>query len=137
MACHPDPAQVITGIVAVIALSMLASWSAYLAFRGKNWLHLVTAAGAIVALAGIVGQRAYPSNEVASKMVDSCGSQVGEATLWHANLVLPIFNIGISGVTMGGLVLAVAGFCLVLLLERQGTAPADPDTSLLEDADAV
>ncbi len=53
----PSPGQVIVGVLGVLAGALIASVSAFLARRSRNWLYHLGTAGGLLIVAGIVGQR--------------------------------------------------------------------------------
>ena len=53
----PTPGQVILGVLAAFAGALIATVSAFLARRSRNWLHYLDTAGGLAIVAGIIGQR--------------------------------------------------------------------------------
>ena len=100
----PTPGQVIVGVLAVFAGALIASVSAYLARRSRNWLHHLATAGGLVIVAGVVGQR-----------TTTPGARVGP---WDAGIAIPGLGVAIDPVTAAGLVLTLVGLVLTLLFER-------------------
>jgi hypothetical protein len=120
----PTPAQVVIGVVAVLAGALIATTSAFVARRSGNWLHHLGTAGGLLIVAGVVGQR----------------SAAGGATgLWASGITVPVLGVELDAVTAAGIIVALLGLVLTLLFER--VPDADQPSPLvhrhLEDDDAV
>ncbi len=100
----PTPAEVVIGILAVLAGSLLASVALFLARRTGNWLHGVTALGGLLIVAGVVGQRAAAP-----------GAHLGP---WDAGIVVPLAGLHLDVVTAVGVVVGLAGITVTLLFEH-------------------
>ena len=135
----PMVGQVILGIIAVLA-GCLATTSAVVAARHTgNWLFFICALGATAFVAGVVGQRVFPSPDALARFGQSSAS-VSIPGPWDAGVLLPIVGIRVTPVAIGGLLVAAVGLSLVLLFERvPGTVggPAAARTSRLEDEDSI
>ena len=135
----PMVGQVILGIIAVLA-GCLATTSAVVAARHTgNWLFFICALGATAFVAGVVGQRVFPSPDAVARFGQSSAS-VSIPGPWDAGVLLPIVGIRVTPVAIGGLLVAAVGLSLVLLFERvPGTvrASAAARTSRLEDEDSI
>ncbi len=104
VAAPPTPGDVVIGILSVVAGALLVSVSVFLAQRSRNWLHLVTAAGGLLGVAGVIGQR-----------TTSPGAALGP---WDAGLTVPVVGVRLDVVTAAGIVIALVGATLTLLFER-------------------
>ena len=135
----PMVGQVILGIIAVLA-GCLATTSAVVAARHTgNWLFFICALGATAFVAGVVGQRVFPSPDAVARFGQSSAS-VSIPGPWDAGVLLPIVGIRVTPVAIGGLLVAAVGLSLVLLFERvPGTVrtPAAARPSRLEDEDSI
>jgi len=131
--------QVVLGIIAVLA-GCLATTSAVVAARHSgNWLFFICALGATAFVAGVVGQRVFPSPSAIARFGQSSAS-VSIPGPWDAGVLLPIVGVRVTPVAIGGLLVAAIGLSLVLLFERvPGTvrAPAAARASRLEDDDSI
>jgi hypothetical protein len=122
----PAPAQVVTGVLAAVAAALVAAVATFLGRRSHNWLHYVSAAGGLLLLAGIVGQRTVAD-----------GSRLGP---WDTGIPLPIIGVHIDPVAAAGIVIVLLGVTLTLLFERvvdEDDAPRALVHRPLEDDDAV
>ncbi len=123
----PTPAQVVIGILAVLAGALVTSVSVFLGRRSHNWLHYMTAAGGLLIVAGLVGQRTATD-----------GAPNGP---WNAGITVPILGARLDVVAAIGIVAALVGVTLTLLFERvtvEGEgAPRPLVHRALEDDDAV
>jgi hypothetical protein len=135
----PMVGQVILGIITVLA-GCLATTSAVVAARHTgNWLFFICALGATAFVAGVVGQRVFPSPDAVARFGQSSAS-LSIPGPWDAGVLLPIVGIRVTPVAIGGLLVAAVGLSLVLLFERvPGTvrAPATARASRLEDEDSI
>ena len=122
----PAPGQVVLGVLGVLAGALIASVSAYLARRWRNWLyHLCTVGGLLIA-AGIVGQRTVAD-----------GARLGA---WDAGIAVPVVGVHLDPVAAGGIILTLLGLTLILLFERVVDADDRPPALVhraMEDDDAV
>ena len=122
----PTPGEVVIGVGAVLIGALVATTSAYLAWRTGNWLHHVGTVAGLLVVAGVVGQRSA-----------AAGSSSG---LWDDGIEVPVVGLRINPVTATGVILALLGLVLTLLFERV-TDPEDRPRPLehrpLEDDDAV
>lgn len=126
IAVPPTPGQVVVGVGAVLAGSLIACCSAHLARRSGNWLLHIGTVGGLLIVAGVVGQRTS---------VD--GAAIGP---WDAAITIPVLGLRIDPVTAAGVIVCLVGLVIGLLLERV------PDEALprpplvhrrLEDDDTV
>ncbi len=123
----PTPAEVVIGILAVLAGTLIASVSVFLANRSQNWLHYVAAAGGVLIVAGIVGQRTATD-----------GAPAG---LWNVGISVPVLGVRLDIVAAIGILATLVGVTLTLLFERVAVEGDDAPPPLvhraLEDDDAV
>jgi len=122
----PTPGDVVIGILALLAACLVTSVSLFLGRRTRNWLHGVTALGGLLIAAGVVGQR-----------VAAGGARVGP---WDAGIAVPVVGLHLDPVTAAGVIVALGGVTVTLLVER---VPREGETRRpllhrpLEDDDAV
>lgn len=122
----PTPGQVVLGILAVFAGALIASVSAFLAIRSRNWLHHLGTLGGLAIVAGIIGQQTVAD-----------GAALGP---WDAGLAVPVIGVHLDPVAAGGIVLALVGATLTLLFERvvnESDRPQPLAHRALEDDDAI
>jgi hypothetical protein len=135
----PMVGQVVLGIIAVLA-GCLATTSAVVAARHTgNWLYFICALGAVAFVAGVVGQRVFPSADAVARFGQSSASSSIPGP-WDAGVLLPIIGVRVTPVALGGLLVAAVGLSLVLLFERvPGTSrvPVPVRASRLEDDDSI
>jgi hypothetical protein len=135
----PTIAQVVLAIFAVL-LGCLATTSAIFAGRHTgNWLYFICALGALAFVAGVAGQRVFPSPAAVARLGTNAAS-VSTPGPWDAGVLLPIVGIRVTPVAIGGLLIAAVGLSLVLLFERvPGVArtPVAARASRLEDDDSI
>lgn len=103
-ALPPTPAQVVAGVLAVVAAALIATASAHVARRSGNWLHYIVTAGGLLIVAGIVGQRTAVA-----------GSAIGP---WDAGIGVPVVGVHLDPVAAVGIVVCLAGLVVTLLFER-------------------
>jgi hypothetical protein len=121
--------DVVLGIVAVLLGCLGASFAAYAAIRGGNWLAYVSAVGCAAFVAGVIGQQAFPSAAAVARL----GAAAAQSSIpgpWDAGVSLPAVPLRLTPVAIGGALVAALGLSLVLLFERVPgpvrTAPAPP-----------
>jgi formate hydrogenlyase subunit 3/multisubunit Na+/H+ antiporter MnhD subunit len=122
----PTPGQVMLGVFGVIAGALVASVSAFLARRSRNWLYHLGTVGGLLIVAGVVGQRTV-----------AAGARLGA---WDAGISLPGIGVHLDPVAAAGIVLALVGLTLTLLFERvldDDDRPRPLVHRPLEDDDAV
>lgn len=122
----PSPGQVIVGVLGVLAGALIASVSAFLARRSRNWLYHLGTAGGLLIVAGIVGQRTVAD-----------GARLGA---WDAGIAVPVVGIHLDPVAAAGIILTLVGLTLTLLFERvldEEDRPRPLVHRALEDDDAV
>lgn len=126
-ALPPAPGDVVIGILAVLAGALVTSVSVFLARRSRNWLHYVTAAGGLLLVAGIVGQRTATD-----------GTPTGP---WNAGISVPLVGVRLDVVAAIGIIVSLVGVTLTLLFERVSVDGGERPPALihrpLEDDDAV
>ena len=122
----PTPGQVAVGVFGVVAGALIASVSAFLARRSRNWLNHLGTVGGLLIVAGIVGQHTA---------VD--GARLGA---WDAGITVPLVGVRLDPITAGGIILALLGLTLTLLFERivdEDDRPRPLIHRPLEDDDVV
>jgi hypothetical protein len=126
-ALPPTPGDVVIGILAVLAGALVTSVSVFLARRSSNWLHYMTAAGGLLVVAGIVGQRTATD-----------GTPTGP---WNAGISVPLLGVRLDMVAAIGIIVCLVGITLTLLFERVSVDGGERPRPLvhrpLEDDDAV
>jgi hypothetical protein len=121
----PTPGQVVLGVLTVLAGALIATASAFMARRSHNWLHYATAAGGLLIVAGVVGQRTVS------------GSSMGA---WDAGISVPVIGVRLNPVAAAGIILTLVGLTVTLLFERvvdESERPVPLVHRPLEDDDAI
>ena len=135
----PTPGQVLLGIFAVLAGCLATTTSVHAGRQTGNWLYFICAAGAVAFVAGVVGQRVFPSATAVAHL-GAAAAAVSAPGPWDAGVSLPIIGVRVTPVAIGGLLFGAVGLSLVLLFER---VPGIARTSVvlrpsrLEDEDSI
>ena len=77
----PTPGQVVLGVLTVLVGALIATASAFMARRSRNWLHHLSTAGGLLIVAGVVGQRTVS------------GSAMGA---WDAGIILTLVGLTVT-----------------------------------------
>ena len=134
----PTPEQVVIGILAVVLGCLAVTGSAYAARQTGNWLYFICTVGSLAFVAGVIGQRVFPTPAAVARYGGAASSSAPGP--WDAGVSLPLIGIRVTPVAIVGLLVAAVGLSLVLLFERiPSTVRAKPPTpaSRLEDDDSV
>ena len=121
----PTPGQVVLGVLTVLVGALIATASAFMARRSRNWLHHLSTAGGLLIVAGVVGQRTVS------------GSAMGA---WDAGISIPVIGVRLNPVAAAGIILTLVGLTVTLLFERvvdESERPAPLVHRPLEDDDAI
>jgi hypothetical protein len=135
----PTPAQVVIGILAVLAGCLALTTSTAAARHTGNWLYYICTVGSLGFVAGVIGQRVFPSPAAVARL-GATAAATSAPGLWDAGVSLPLIDIRVTPVAIVGLLVAAVGLSLVLLFERiPGTVrmAAPTRASRLEDDDSV
>jgi hypothetical protein len=135
----PTPGQILLGIFAVLAGCLAATTAFYAGRQTGNWLYFICAAGAVAFVAGVVGQRVFPSASAVAHL-GAAAAAVSTPGPWDAGVSLPLIGVRVTPVAIGGLLFGVVGLSLVLLFERIPGIPRAPVAlrpSRLEDEDSI
>jgi hypothetical protein len=104
--------------VVVVLASLACAYSVRAVWQG-NWLFLFCAVGSAAVVAGLAGQRVFPSDDLKRQLGDqAAGNQTPGP--WDAGISIPVIDVKVTPVAVGGFFLALAGTSVVLFLE-----PAD------------
>ena len=135
----PTPAQVVLGIFAVLLGCLAITTSTAAARHTGNWLYYICTVGSLAFVAGVIGQRVFPSPAAIARLGEAAASTSAPGP-WDAGVSLPLIGIRVTPVAIAGLLVAAVGLSLVLLFERvPGTVriAAPTRASRLEDDDSV
>lgn len=134
----PAPAEVVLAIVAVVAGCAGCAVATHTAWRSGNWLGYLCALGCAAFVAGIAGQRVFPS-QAAVRALGQALAQTSRPGPWDAGVSLPVIPVRITPVTLAGLLIAAASVSLMLLFEHvpDPTRARGAHHRALEDDDAV
>lgn len=113
----PTPGDVVLAIIAVVAGCTGCAASLYIVWRSGNWLGYVCAIGCAAFVAGIAGQRAFPSAAAVRAMGQSLAS-TSRPGPWDAGVSLPLLGVRITPVALVGLLVTAASVSLMLLFEH-------------------
>ena len=134
----PTPEQVVIGILAVLFGCLAVTGSVYAGRQTGNWLYYICTVGSLAFVAGVIGQRVFPSPAAIARYGSAASTSAPGP--WDAGVSLPLIGIKVTPVAIVGLLVAAVGLSLVLLFERiPGTvrAAAPTPASRLEDDDSV
>jgi hypothetical protein len=135
----PTIGQVVLAALAVLAGCLAISGSVVAARHTGNWLFFICALGGAAFVAGVAGQRVFPSPGAVARLGPSQAS-VSTPGPWDAGVLLPIVGIRVTPVAIAGLLVAAVGLSLVLLFERvpgKARTPVAARASRLEDDDSI
>lgn len=135
----PTPEQVVIGIIAVLAGCLVVTTSTVAARHSGNWLYFICTLGSLAFVAGVVGQRVFPSPSAVARF-GAVAASTSTPGPWDAGVSLPLIGIRVTPVAIVGLLIAAVGVSLVLIFERiPGTVRVAAPTraSRLEDDDSV
>jgi hypothetical protein len=129
----------VIGILAVLAGCLAMTTSTAAARHTGNWLYYICTVGSLGFVAGVIGQRVFPSPAAVARL-GATAAATSAPGLWDAGVSLPLIDIRVTPVAIVGLLVAAVGLSLVLLFERiPGTVrmAAPTRASRLEDDDSV
>ena len=122
-----------------VAIACVAGAAAIRAgYRSGNWFAFLCAAGCAAFVAGVAGQRTFPSAATVQRL-----GQVAASTSipgpWDAGVSLPLVSIRLTPVAVIGILVAALGLSLLLLFERvpDRVASSWPAPRRLEEDDSV
>jgi len=108
--------DVILASVSVFLGSLGAIVGVRAAWRSRYWVAYVFALGCAVFVAGVVGQRAFPSS-AATKRLGAAAAQTSTPGLWDAGVSVPVIGTRLTPLAVVGLLIAAIGVSLILLFE--------------------
>lgn len=135
----PTVAQVVLAIVAVVAGCLATTSAVFVGRSTGNWLYFICAAGSAAFVAGVVGQRVFPSPAAVAKL-GAAAAATSTPGPWDAGVSLPLIGVRVTPVAIVGLLIAAVGLSLVLLFERVPGVVRPPVVarrSRLEDDDSI
>lgn len=135
----PTPEQVAIGVLAVLAGCLAATSSAFAGRQTGNWLYYLCTVGSVAFVAGVVGQRVFPSPATVARL-GAVAASTSAPGPWDAGVSLPLISIRVTPVAIVGLLIAAVGLSLVLLFERIPSAArrsAPARASRLDDDDSI
>jgi hypothetical protein len=135
---QPSAAEILIGALTVALACAGGAYALTAGLRPGNRLWLVCAAGCLLVVLGVVGQRSFPTADAVSRVgKDQAARQLPGP--WDAGVGIPVLGLHVTPVTLVGLLLTVAGTSLVLFFEAPPTAPGSRAHALppLEEDDAV
>jgi hypothetical protein len=133
----PSVFDVVLGSLSVAIACVGAAASLRTAVRGGNWLAYICLLGCLAFIAGVIGQRTFPSLQARQQL----GGAASQSTPgpWDAGISIPLLGWHITPVALAGLLVTAVGVALLLLFEHVPDALAQPRPELrpLEDDDSV
>ncbi len=137
MPLYASTRDAVVAMVCVLLGCAAACGAVYAARRTRNWLLYLCALGAVAFVAGVVGQRVFPTED--ARKLDPAAAANLTPRAWEAGVHIPVLNISATPVAVGGFLVAVVGLSLVLFFEAvpERPAPALRPHALLEDGDSV
>lgn len=134
----PSGGEILVGVLFVAGGCLGAAITVEMAQRSRNWLYLIVSLGCAALVAGVVGQRAFPSDDAKQRFGDNAESMQSVGP-WDAGWHIPVINIKATPIALVGFLVALGGLALVLFFEP--VPSAEPRVPLrrraLEDDDAV
>jgi hypothetical protein len=134
----PTGSEILVGILFVLAGCLGAAVAVEMARRTRNWLYVVIAAGCAALVAGVVGQRVFPSDDAVARYGRDAAAQMTPGP-WDAGVSIPVVTLHATPVALGGALVALAGLALVLFFEAVPTGEGRPAPlpGVLQDDDAI
>ena len=134
----PSGGDILVGVLFVVGGCLAAAVSVEMARRSRNWLFVIIAVGSAALVAGIVGQRTFPSDDDKARFGADAASRLTPGP-WDAGVSIPVIGIHATPVALGGFLLALAGLALVLFFEPVPSGEDRPAlrSHPLEEDDAV
>lgn len=134
----PSLGDMVLGVAAAMLGCLGAAAAVRAAHASLNWFAWVCALGCAAFVAGVAGQRVFPS-AAAIRRLGATAAASSAPGPWEAGVSLPLIPLRMTPVALGGLLLAAIGLSLVLLFER---APAPhrgvrPSPAPLDHDDSV
>jgi hypothetical protein len=113
----PAPTDVLLAIAAVLVGCFAGAAAFGAGWRSGNWLAYVCGLGCAAFVAGVVGQRVFPSAQAVAQLgqLAAGSSRPGP---WDAGVSLPVIGVRITPVALVGLLVAAVGLSLLLLFEH-------------------
>lgn len=113
---HTDPASVIKACVAVALACIACAASVYAIWHTRNVLYAICALGSFAVVAGIVGQRVFPSDDLIRQVGQDAADHATPGP-WDAGVHIPLLDVHVTPVAVGGALVAMLGVSLVLFFE--------------------
>jgi hypothetical protein len=135
----PTGGEILIGILFVVGGCLGAAVGVEMIRRTRNWLYGIVALGCALVVAGVVGQRTFPSDDAVTRYGQDAASRMTPGA-WEAGVSIPVVNLHATPVALAGVLVALAGLALVLFFEpvptEEGRRPV-PLPRALEEDDAV
>ncbi|HET9051452.1 MAG TPA: hypothetical protein VFO60_07090 [Candidatus Dormibacteraeota bacterium] len=139
MGTQPTGPDILIGILFVVAGCAGAAVAAEFARRSRNWLYAIVSLGCAAVVAGVVGQRRFPSDDQVTTLGADAASRLTPGP-WDAGVSIPVVGLHATPVALGGVLAALAGLALVLFFEPAPSADRAgrmPRPQALEEKDSV
>jgi hypothetical protein len=136
-ASAPHVPDVVLAVACVLIGAFAGAVAVRSAWQRRNWLAWIVAAGAATFVAGVVGQRVFPSVEAVHRL-GAAAARTSAPGPFDAGVSIPAVNLQITPVALAGILIAALGLSLVLVFESSAEPrPAGPPLRPLEDDDTV
>lgn len=126
--------NVALGSVVVVLSCLGAGFAADTALRRRSLAAFICMAGALLIAAGSVGARAFPDQAAAARQGADAAARIVPG-FWDAGVSIPGVGVEATPVAVAGMLLAVAGISLVLLLEPAEAEHRDGSAGCRHDDD--
>ena len=139
MGTAPSGPEILIGILFVVGGCLGTAVAVELMRRSRNWLYAVVAIGCAGLVAGVVGQRRFPSDDQVTTLGADAASRLTPGP-WDAGVSIPVIDLHATPVALGGVLVALAGLALVLFFEPAPAGDAAsraPLPSPMEEDDSV
>lgn len=113
----PSFSDVLIGIAAVLAGCIGGAFAIRSGYRSRNWFAYLCGLGCAAFVAGIAGQRSFPSAAAVARL-GAAGAAASTPGPWDAGVSLPVIPIRLTPVTVVGFLVAAVGLSLLLLFEH-------------------
>jgi hypothetical protein len=120
----PTLGQVLLAVVCVLLLSLAGFAVGMAGWRRRNAIAAVFTLGAALLVAGIVGQRVFPSPDTVRRL-GSAAARTAPPGPFDAGVSIPVVNLSITPVALVGILIAALGLSLLLVFEP-AMPPVEP-----------
>lgn len=137
-ALPPQWYAVILGCLAVLAGCVASAVAFSSGLRGGSRLQYIPAAGAAIFVAGVVGQRTFPTAEELQRL--GAAASTSAPGPWESGVHFPWIGLSTTPVALAGLLIASLGVTLLLFFDGgsgEKAARSGPPAAGLDDDDSA